>query len=189
MKYGPVVLKMKKAAEVTFRSACEEDAAPMIGYLKQVCGETPFLLSGPEEVNYTVEGERAFLKGYEESEHALMLNAYVNGKLVGNASFDAVSRAGRMCHRASLGVAVFREYTGIGIGRTLISILLEEAGRCGFEIMELDVFSGNDRAIALYQKLGFTECGRIVNAVKYPDGSYADEIKMQKFLKKTDPAR
>lgn len=183
MKYGPVVKHTKTGLEVTFKSAVPDDACLIIDYLKQVCGESPFLLSGPEEVNYTEEGERAFLKAYEDAPGTLMLNAYVDGKLAGNASFDAVSKASRMRHRASLGVAVFEAYSGMGIGEMLLLILLEEAVRCGYEIMELDVYAGNTRAIGLYKKLGFTECGRLKNAVKYADGSYMDELKMQKFLK------
>ena len=116
----------------------------------------------------------------EESGNSLMLNAYVDGSLAGNSSFQPVSSANRMRHRASMGIAVFQNYSGQGIGEVLIDQMLRRAGECGFEIMELDVYSSNERAIHLYEKLGFRKCGTLENAVKYKDGSYTDLILMQK---------
>ena len=53
----------------------------------------------------------------------------------------------------------------------------------GFEQAELTVVDGNERAIRLYKRLGFRECGRIPNANKYDDGTYSDDIMMVLPLK------
>ena len=183
MKLESVFKTSKTGLEVEFRSASQDEARLEVDYLKQLCGESPFLLSEPEEVKYTEEGERDFIKQYEDAPNMLMLNAYVNGTFAGNASFAPVSGAGRMAHRASLGIGLLAAYCGGGIGELMMNILLEKAAECGYEIMELDVFAKNERALRLYRKLGFVERGRLVNAVKYKDGSYDDEIIMQRSLK------
>ena len=49
--------------------------------------------------------------------------------------------------------------------------------------VELDVMGNNERAIALYQKFGFVECGRVPHGIKFIDGSYTDLVTMIKMLK------
>ena len=56
--------------------------------------------------------------------------------------------------------------------------LLQEIKAQGFEQAELTVVGGNERAYHLYESLGFQECGRIPNANKYDDGTYAEDIFM-----------
>ena len=64
----------------------------------------------------------------------------------------------------------------------MLEQLLGKIKELGYEQAELTVVSGNDRAYHLYESLGFKECGRIPNANKYQDGSYADDIHMVKRL-------
>lgn len=182
MKFESKFIKTRSGLEIELRSARTDEAQLMIDYLKRTCAETPFLLSEPEDVNYTVEGEIAFLQNCENSDNSLMLCAYVNGEFVGNGSFSPVNAAKRLCHRASLGVAIYADYCNLGIGEILVKTLLDKAKECGYEIMELDVFSTNERGIHLYKKLGFIERGLLKNAVKYKDGTYCDLILMQKEL-------
>lgn len=44
----------------------------------------------------------------------------------------------------------------------------------GIEQIELEVAADNDRAVALYKKMGFVICGTFPNNMKYKDGTYAD---------------
>ena len=80
-------------------------------------------------------------------------------------------------HRASLGIAVVQEYWNTGLGTVLINGAIDLARKAGYEQLELGVFSDSS-ALHLYQKLGFQEVGRMPNAFKLPDGSYAEEIMM-----------
>ncbi len=167
---------------VEFKSADPSEAELEIAYLKQCCGETRYLLSEPEDITYTVESEKRILSDYEMSENALMLNAYVNGTLIGNGSFAPVRDTKRMSHRCSMGIALFQKYCGQGIGELLLGILMEQAKKAGFEIMELDVVTTNSNAVHLYNKLGFEIIGKRKQAIKYKDGTYADEFLMTKSL-------
>ena len=53
------VIELKNKKECILRSPREDDAALLIDLLKCVCDETPFLVSEPDEIKYTIEGENA----------------------------------------------------------------------------------------------------------------------------------
>ena len=170
--------------EIILRSANadKEDADMLIDYLKTVTGETRFLLCDPDEVKYTTEGEVDFIREHNESDNALLILAYVDGEYAGNCSFEGKTTSRRAKHRAGIGIALFQKYTGFGLGRLMLEVLLQKMKEQGFEQAELTVISGNDRAYHLYESLGFTECGRIPKASKYEDGTYSDDILMVKNL-------
>lgn len=52
-----------------------------------------------------------------------------------------------------------KEYIGRGIGAALMQASLDEAARLGCDIIWLDVWEKNPRAIAFYQKWGFEKVG------------------------------
>jgi ribosomal protein S18 acetylase RimI-like enzyme len=56
-------------------------------------------------------------------------------------------------------IEIHPDYQGRGIGTSLISTLLDEAGHKGQDLV-LDVLTVNYRAQALYQRLGMTEVAR-----------------------------
>ena len=70
----------------------------------------------------------------------------------------------------------------MGLGRQMLSLLLEQAKKCGYEQAELEVSAGNKNAIALYESMGFTIYGTLKRAMKYQDGSYADDYLMVRDL-------
>ncbi len=164
--------------ELLLRCAEESDAETLINYLKTVSGETRFLRCDPDEINYTIEQEIDFINEHNKSKGSLMLLAFLDGEYVGNCSLSICGPSKRNRHRGELGIALYEKYTGQGIGTFIMKRLITEAKRIGIEQCELTVVSTNCRAIGLYKKLGFTECGRIPKANKYHDGTYSDDIFM-----------
>lgn len=170
--------------ELVFRSAVKSDAATLLPYLKRVCGETRFLLREAAECeDLTIEQEEAFIIKHAENERACLILAELDGEYIGNASFDIAGSSRRNRHRADIGIALYLDYTGKGIGKKLFALILELIEECGFESAELTVVSGNTRAIQMYKSFGFVETGRIPNANKYDDGTYSDDIFMVKTIK------
>lgn len=168
---------------LVLRSAEKEDAKMMLPYLKRVCGETRFLLREADECQeLTIEQEENFITTHAENDRACLILAELDGKYVGNASFAVAGGSRRNFHRADLGIALYLEYTGMGIGKKLFSLLLDTVKECGYEAAELTVVEGNERAKHMYETFGFIETGRIPNANKYDDGTYADDIFMVKAL-------
>jgi RimJ/RimL family protein N-acetyltransferase len=76
-----------------------------------------------------------------------------------------------------LGMALLPPFRGRGNGTALIQATLSEARRIGLVRFELTVHSDNERAIALYEKVGFKKEGTLKDAALI-DGHYKDVILM-----------
>ncbi len=87
----------------------------------------------------------------------------------------------RQNHRGNLGMGLIKEFRGQGLGTKLLSSVLDHAKKFGMEKVELNVYSSNTHAIALYKKLNFEQEGLIKNYRKL-DGEYYDCLVMGKFL-------
>jgi len=173
---------LKNGQKCILRSPKLEDAEQLIEYIKISAGETEFLLKYPEEVNITEEQERGILQWFIDSERDAMIIAEVDGNVVGNCSFSPVGKKIRVRHRCSIGIALYEKVWGLGIGTYLLEELITNAMECGYEQMELNVVSRNERAVKLYEKMGFVKCGSMPNAMKHKDGTYDDDIMMVKQL-------
>ena len=60
--------------------------------------------------------------------------------------------------------------------------LLAEAKKHGASQLELTVVDGNERALALYRKMGFDVVGRMPRGFVFRDGTTHDEIYMVKII-------
>lgn len=178
MHLAPETVSLKNGKTAVLRSAEPSDAAAMIDYLKVTAGETPFLLRYPDEVNFTEEGERILLQSRSDDPSVVMLNAWVGGRLAGNCTLTPKGARRKICHRADVSIALRKAYWGLGLGKALLTRVLALAKELGYEQVELEVISGNDRALGLYQRLGFVQTGRMPNAFQYDNGTCRDEIQM-----------
>ena len=133
------------------------DATELLKYLKQVGGETDNLTFGAEGLPFTEADEAAFLAQQQNSGDSLMLLAWADGVLVGNASLSRMPR--RMCHRGNFAVSVLRDYWQQGIGSRLLQAVIDFARENGFGILDLEVRCDNQAAIRLYEKFGFRKLG------------------------------
>ncbi|MGC3943888.1 MAG: N-acetyltransferase [Chryseolinea sp.] len=77
-------------------------------------------------------------------------------------------------------VAVHPHHQGKKIGRTIMTIFLEEIARNRQDIgkVELITREGNLRAIGLYQSLGFRIEGRLEMRIRTPEKTYEADIPM-----------
>ena len=182
MKFAPRTITLKDGRSCTLRPTHPDDAAEMIAYMKQIAEETRFTLRTPEEVTFTLEQERDILGNLLEDQGSVMILAEVDGQVAGNCSISGMGYRSRIRHRCSMAIALKKDYWNLGIGTAMISYLTELAKEIGFEQMELDVVADNERGIKLYEKCGFAETGKHLRALKYDDGTYADEIIMIKLL-------
>ncbi|MCX9190482.1 ribosomal-protein-alanine N-acetyltransferase [Carbonactinospora thermoautotrophica] len=76
------------------------------------------------------------------------------GELVGYAGLAVIGDEGHVQT-----IAVRRDRQGRGVGRTLLSALLDEAARRGCREVLLEVRADNPRAQELYRRFGFTVLG------------------------------
>ena len=149
--------------------ACQEDAAPMLEYLRQVGSESYFLLFGPEGVPMTVEQEAKFLSEVNASPLARMIIVKDGEKIIANGYIHSSSRE-RIRHKAELAISVLKDYWGQGIGSRLMRALIDFAKSTNVvETVFLEVASENTRAIKLYEKIGFVRYGTCKKAAKVGD--------------------
>jgi len=182
MEFKEKEIVLKDGNICVLRSPNEQDAVAILELLKITAGETSYLIRYPEEVTMTLEEEQKFLKNILESKLNLMICAFVNGELAGNAGIHCVREHLKVKHRARFGIGIKQKFWNKGIGNALMKELLNAAKEMGFEQLELEVFSGNTRAISLYKKYGFEVWGTVKNACKLKDGTYFDELVMGRFL-------
>jgi putative acetyltransferase len=87
----------------------------------------------------------------------------------------------RMRHSASLGISVSADYQGMGIGLKLMEAILDLADNWLMLVrVELSVFTDNEKAMALYSKMGFEIEGTKKYAV-IRNGKYIDEHIMGRY--------
>jgi ribosomal protein S18 acetylase RimI-like enzyme len=109
-----------------------------------------------------------------------VFGAFDGGELLGVAGYWPQVGA-KENHKAMLwGMYVRASARGSGLGRRLIEAVVKRAtGQV--ELLQLGVGSGNDAALRLYIKTGFSEYGREMKALKVGE-RYIDEILMVRFL-------
>ena len=74
-----------------------------------------------------------------------------------------------------------RDVRGKGVGKELLSSLFAWAHRNRIRRIELEVFSNNKSALRLYERAGFVQEGRKIQAVEL-GGEFLDVVLMAKLL-------
>ena len=119
---------LKDGRKALLRSPREEDIPGTLEYLEKTAGETDFLLRYPEECGqYTYEGEKAFFERKNASESEAMLVCLVDGRVAGNCDVMVLPHL-KTRHRATVGIALLREYWNLGIGTRMFRELIRIAG-------------------------------------------------------------
>ena len=185
MKIEKKKITLKNGQACVMRSPESEDAEELVKFIKATAEETDFLLRYPEEADIPVEQEKFFLQHFNDAARDLMILAEIDGKIAGNCHLSEVGKSRmKVRHRCACGVSLYREYWGLGIGTAMLEILEEKAAELGYEQMELEVVSSNERAIGLYIKMGFVKTGVVPDAMKFKGEKYDSLDIMVKKLHK-----
>ena len=122
-----------------------------------------------------LEQARAFIMN-NIAMNNVQLVALAGGELVGWSDVLPKDRPIHS-HVGVLGVGVLPAFRGRGLGAALMRAALQAAQGRGYVRIELTVRANNARAIALYEKFGFTREGICRDAILV-DGRYGDLIMM-----------
>jgi RimJ/RimL family protein N-acetyltransferase len=79
-------------------------------------------------------------------------------------------------------IGVLARAAGRGIGAGLLKQAMDWAAAHGLHRLELTVMARNTRAIALYERMGFTVEGRRAECLLV-DGQFVDELTMAAILR------
>ncbi|WP_434344893.1 GNAT family N-acetyltransferase [Myxococcus virescens] len=132
-----------------------------------------FAASVEEEAALSLEAVRGWLVGASQC----VLGAFDGGQLVGALGLKRESRA-RLAHKAVVwGMYVAPEVRSRGVGRRLLTALIDEARKMGgLKCLLLAVSVGNAPAHALYRSLGFRTYGVEPNALKVGETFLDEEL-------------
>ena len=87
------------------------------------------------------------------------------------------NNVGRCAHQANASYAVRGDVRGLHIGEKLVRHSLQKAKQLSYRLLIFNaVVKGNERAIRLYEKLGFHKIGEIPGGFLLQTGEYQDII-------------
>ena len=111
----------------------------------------------------------------------LSLVAELGGEVVGSAGLHPAGPAVRRRHVAQLGISVISTHHGQGVGTALMRALCDYADNWAHVLrIELTVYVGNARAIALYRRFGFVHEGTH-RGFALRAGAYVDALSMARI--------
>lgn len=174
-------IKLKDGRKLIIKEANPEEARDIIRYVSTVGSESDFLTYGDGEYKISLEQEIKLIHGSIESDNQVILIGWVQNVIVGCITFRA-GKWQRVRHTGEFGVTVSKKNWGLGIGTLMTEALLNWAkGSTVIRKINLRVRSDNDRAIAVYKKLGFVEEGKITREF-YIDGEFFDNFLFGKTI-------
>lgn len=105
-----------------------------------------------------------------------------NGQIVATYYLRS-NQAGGGNHVCNCGYMVAAHAAGKGIARAMCLHSLEFAKAQGYQAMQFNfVVSNNQRAVGLWQSLGFEIVGRVPQAFRHPSAGLVDALVMHKLL-------
>ncbi|MDR7071052.1 GNAT family N-acetyltransferase [Fictibacillus barbaricus] len=159
-----------------------EDAEAVLDIHHSVIAEGEYFIKVSEEFTRTLEQQKEWIQKIIENEKDTLMVAEINGEIAGWIVFLSQDRK-RLSHTGSFGLMINKNYRGIGIGRNLVTALLDWAEKNpSIEKVSLGVYSTNHKAISLYKSLGFIEEGRKIKEFKMNENEYVDDILMYKLV-------
>ena len=164
------VVRSKDGVMVMIRTALPADAAKLLEHVYAIFAEPEFVLSTLDDFHNTEEQEATWLQMHVDDPGKLVIVAENEGHIIGMLNFRDGERK-RIVHLGELGMSVNKAWRNRGIGRALLSTLIQWAQEHPvIEKVCLDVFATNAGAIALYTSLGFQEEGRMKREIKLGPG-------------------
>lgn len=118
-------------------------------------------------------------------EGTLPMIAEIEGKIVGDATLHQEKRGWRS-HIGTVRVVIHPEYRGRGIGRSLVSELIQIALDSGIVKLDAEFMAEQTRQIAIFEKLGFVNMAVLPQHVKDVKGESHDLVIMVYDLRATE---
>lgn len=173
---------LRNGKKVIIRKPNVEDAKAIINVMTIADTETLFLARNPGEFCTPVEREKQIIENVLADNDSEWFVAEYDNKVIGQCSVGLVRRNARYRHRAACAFVILKDYCNLGIGGKMMEECIKWCRKHGVTQLELDVVKNNERALKMYQNFGFEIIGTKEMALKYQDGTYADEYLMIKKL-------
>ena len=160
---------------MTIRLGTDDDKDPIWAILEPMIrrGETYPL---PRDMNKSQALEFWFAPGNETF-------IWQDGGAILGTYFLRVNQRGGGAHVANCGYVTAAGAEGRGIARAMCLHSLQRARERGFRGMQFNfVVSSNERAVRLWQSMGFEVVGRLPGAFQHPERGFVDALVMYQEL-------
>lgn len=162
------------------RSAAIGDADALSKLRVQIDGETENLDREPGEAFIDSASFEEIIQMDSDKPGHLFLTAVADNRIVG-FSRCVGNDLKRFAHKVEFGVCVTKDYWGYGIGKNLLRQSIDWADLNDIKKMTLNVTETNEKAIQLYESLGFEVEGVLRKDKLLSDGTYYHTILMGRF--------
>jgi len=160
---------------MNIRPAAADDAAAIWRVLE------PMIRAG-ETYTLAPDMSREAALGYWLAEGHEVFVAAEDGAVLGTYFLQANQKGGG-AHVANCGYVTAADAAGRGIAAAMCTHSLERARERGFRAMQFNfVVSTNERAVKLWQRLGFDIVGRLPEAFDHPSRGMVDALVMYRLL-------
>ena len=160
--------------EFTIREAIPSDGAQILQVLEIIGSQTPYLVMDEKGLEMTTDEMGDNLANLYESSHNILMVALANEKVIGTASVKASSKK-RVEHIGEIGISILQDYWGFGLGSLMMEELIVWAKESGvIRRLELTVQHRNQRAVHVYEKIGFMTEAIMSRGAKTDDGEFLD---------------
>lgn len=168
---------------VLIRNVKLTDAGQIIDVSRSIMAEGLYSSSDPDEFVMSIEQEEKWINDHIHPSGKALFVAEHNGIIIGFINFSNGNRR-RNKHVGEFAISIMKAWRNKGIGTSLLSTLIDWATLHPFiEKINLLVFHTNERAIHVYEKLGFEKEGIQKGENKHPDGTYIDDVLMAYWVK------
>lgn len=149
----------------------------------------PFIRAG-ETYAFPRDMDEASARDYWlDPDHRVFVAELENGRL-GGTYYLRTNQQGGGDHVCNGGYMTSAALHGRGIARAMAEHSFETARALGYRAMQFNfVVSSNERAVRLWQTLGFEIVGRLPDAFRHPTLGYVDALVMWQSLCKEDDKR
>jgi ribosomal protein S18 acetylase RimI-like enzyme len=166
---------------ITLRSAAIDPAAPL-NDIEAICRILEPVIRAGATYPLPRDMSRAAALAYWLAPHHEVHVAVEDGEVVGTYYLRA-NNAGGGAHVANCGYMVAAAATGRGVARAMCAHSLARAKERGFLAMQFNfVVATNERAVRLWQAMGFAIVGRLPGAFAHPAHGFVDALVMYRAL-------
>lgn len=182
--FEPRQVTLRDGRVVLIREGVPDDSPALLSYMRGCLPDiSPFVGMDVDEFTHTEESEREWLAQQQATDGALVLFALDGERIVGITNCSCNTTRKRVAHIGHIGMSADKSYWGSGLGSAMLGAMVQWAERHPvLELLDLDVFADNERALKLYRKLGFIEIGKVPNRARFSDGSRKDGIMMYRLV-------
>jgi RimJ/RimL family protein N-acetyltransferase len=163
--------------EWTLRLARPTDARALARLFTAVRSEGRWLVTPPSAISEP--SETFWIGEMVRSERGCAFVAEADAEIVGNVLIS-IEQSVVSDHVGTLSIAVADGWRDVGIGTALMEAALDWARERGLAKVALGVFPDNERAIAVYERVGFVHEGLRRRQYRSGDG-FRDEVLMAWF--------